>query len=434
MDSIEGLSPAISIEQRTTSKNPRSTVGTVTEIYDYLRLLYASIGKPHCPKCGRPIQAQTVQEMVDRALRLPEGSRFTVLAPYVVGQEGRVQEADGRDAQGGVPARAHRRAAPRPRQPARAGQAEEAHDRARRGPAGREEGGRRRLPQAPGRLDRDGDPRLGRPRHDRRGRRPGGGALGQLRLPRLRHVADRDHAAPLLLQLAVRRLHGLLGPRDDPEGGRGPPRRRSGEVDRRRRDRHPEARLDQLAVAPDGDARQALQVPPGPALLEAAQGGAEGDPVRLGRGRDPVLLRRRAGRVPLALVLRRPRADARAPVPRDGEPGAPRGARGLHVRRALPVLQGAAAQARGAGGQGGRPLDRRGRDRHDRRVDRVLRRAAPDRARAGDRRQDPEGSQRPTRLPRQRRDRLPLAVARRRRRSREASRSGSGSRRRSARS
>ena len=88
VDSIEGLSPAISIEQRTTSRNPRSTVGTVTEIYDYLRLLFASIGKPHCPKCGRPIQAQTIQEMVDRALRLPEGSRFVVLAPYVAGKKG----------------------------------------------------------------------------------------------------------------------------------------------------------------------------------------------------------------------------------------------------------------------------------------------------------------------------------------------------------
>src|SRR5450631_3461046 len=88
VDSIEGLSPASSIEQRTTSRNPRSTVGTVTEIYDYLRLLYASIGKPHCPKCGRPIQAQTVQEMVDRALRLPQGSRYVVLAPYVSGKKG----------------------------------------------------------------------------------------------------------------------------------------------------------------------------------------------------------------------------------------------------------------------------------------------------------------------------------------------------------
>jgi excinuclease ABC subunit A len=88
VDSIEGLSPAISIDQRATSRNPRSTVGTVTEIYDYLRLLYASVGKPHCPRCGRPIAAQTAQEMIDRALRLPEGSRFSVLAPHVVGKKG----------------------------------------------------------------------------------------------------------------------------------------------------------------------------------------------------------------------------------------------------------------------------------------------------------------------------------------------------------
>ncbi|MGH9441990.1 MAG: excinuclease ABC subunit UvrA [Thermoanaerobaculia bacterium] len=88
VDSIEGLSPAISIDQRTTSKNPRSTVGTVTEVHDYLRLLYASIGKPHCPKCGRAIAAQTVQEMVDRAAKLPEGARFSILAPYVVGKKG----------------------------------------------------------------------------------------------------------------------------------------------------------------------------------------------------------------------------------------------------------------------------------------------------------------------------------------------------------
>src|SRR6476659_7202641 len=88
VDSIEGLSPAISIDQRATSRNPRSTVGTVTEIYDYLRLLYASIGKPHCPQCGRPIAAQTAQEMIDRALRMPEGARFSVLAPHVVGKKG----------------------------------------------------------------------------------------------------------------------------------------------------------------------------------------------------------------------------------------------------------------------------------------------------------------------------------------------------------
>jgi excinuclease ABC subunit A len=88
VDSIEGLSPAISIEQKTTSKNPRSTVGTVTEIYDYLRVLFARIGVPHCPSCGRVISAQTVQQMVDRVLALPLGTRLLVLAPVVRGRKG----------------------------------------------------------------------------------------------------------------------------------------------------------------------------------------------------------------------------------------------------------------------------------------------------------------------------------------------------------
>src|SRR5256712_1493910 len=88
VDSIEGLSPAISIEQRTTSRNPRSTVGTVTEIYDYLRLLYASIGIPHCTNCGQEIRPQTIQQMVDRLMALPQGTKFTILAPYVRGKKG----------------------------------------------------------------------------------------------------------------------------------------------------------------------------------------------------------------------------------------------------------------------------------------------------------------------------------------------------------
>jgi excinuclease ABC subunit A len=88
VDSIEGLSPAISIEQKTTSKNPRSTVGTVTEIYDYLRLLYARIGIPYSPVTGLPIQSQTVSEMVDRLLLLPEGTRLLLLAPLVRGRKG----------------------------------------------------------------------------------------------------------------------------------------------------------------------------------------------------------------------------------------------------------------------------------------------------------------------------------------------------------
>src|ERR671911_765656 len=83
VDSIEGLSPAISIEQKSTSHNPRSTVGTVTEIYDYLRLLFARIGRPYCFNCGEEITAQTVQQMVDGVRTLPEGTKFQILAPIV---------------------------------------------------------------------------------------------------------------------------------------------------------------------------------------------------------------------------------------------------------------------------------------------------------------------------------------------------------------
>jgi excinuclease ABC subunit A len=88
VDFIEGLSPAISIDQKSASRNPRSTVGTVTEVYDYLRLLYARIGLPHCPECGRPLVRQTPQQIVDRILDLPEGARFSVLAPLVRGRKG----------------------------------------------------------------------------------------------------------------------------------------------------------------------------------------------------------------------------------------------------------------------------------------------------------------------------------------------------------
>ncbi|MGM9523239.1 MAG: excinuclease ABC subunit UvrA [Faecousia sp.] len=88
VDVIEGLSPAISIDQKTTSKNPRSTVGTVTEIYDYLRLLWARAGTPHCPKCGREIRRQSVDQIVDKVLAMPEGTRFQVLSPIVRGKKG----------------------------------------------------------------------------------------------------------------------------------------------------------------------------------------------------------------------------------------------------------------------------------------------------------------------------------------------------------
>ena len=88
VDQIDGLSPAISIDQKTTSKNPRSTVGTVTEIYDYLRLLWARVGTPHCPKCGKEIKRQTIDQIVDQIMELPEGTRFQILSPVVRGKKG----------------------------------------------------------------------------------------------------------------------------------------------------------------------------------------------------------------------------------------------------------------------------------------------------------------------------------------------------------
>ena len=88
VDAIEGLSPAISIDQKSTSHNPRSTVGTVTEIQDYLRLLFGRAGEPHCPQCGRSIRPQSIDEMVDQILLLPEGTRYQLLAPVVRGKKG----------------------------------------------------------------------------------------------------------------------------------------------------------------------------------------------------------------------------------------------------------------------------------------------------------------------------------------------------------
>ena len=88
VESMEGLSPAIAIDQRSVSRNPRSTVGTVTEIYDYLRLLFARIGEPFCPHCGSPITSQTLQQMTETLLRLPKGTALTILSPIVRGKKG----------------------------------------------------------------------------------------------------------------------------------------------------------------------------------------------------------------------------------------------------------------------------------------------------------------------------------------------------------
>ena len=92
VDRIDGLSPSISIQQKTGGRNPRSTVGTITEIYDYLRVLFARVGQGHCPKCGRPVAAQTREQIVARILELPDGTAFLVLAPVVRGQKGEYKD------------------------------------------------------------------------------------------------------------------------------------------------------------------------------------------------------------------------------------------------------------------------------------------------------------------------------------------------------
>ena len=101
VERIDGLSPAISIDQKSTNRNPRSTVGTVTEIYDYFRLLYARVGTPHCPQCGKVIERQSVDQMTDAVMRLPEGSRLQLLAPVVRGKKGRHEKVLERAKKGG---------------------------------------------------------------------------------------------------------------------------------------------------------------------------------------------------------------------------------------------------------------------------------------------------------------------------------------------
>ena len=211
VDYIDGLSPAISIDQKTTSRNPRSTVGTVTEIYDYLRLLYARVGRPHCPICGKPIAGQTLDAIVDQMLQLPEGTRFTVNAPVVRDRKGEYRDLFEELRQRGLHARQGRRRAVRSsRSRSRARQEVQAHDRGRRRPArdaaptcacGSRSRSRRR-PRSPRASSRSTS-----------SRRRAADLLRELRLPRARRLAARAAAADLLLQLAARRLPALHRPR-----------------------------------------------------------------------------------------------------------------------------------------------------------------------------------------------------------------------------
>ena len=220
VDSIEGLSPAISIDQKTTTRNPRSTVGTVTEIYDYLRLLYARVGHPHCPKCGREISGQIGG--ADRGAG-PGPARGHPLHHRRAGgarAQGRVQGALRPAASGRLHPHSGRRRATAAGGSDRPRQADPAHDLGGRRPAGHEGG----AADAPDRLGGDCSSAS---RGAGRGGRGGGRdphLLREVRLPGRRHLAARAGTADLLLQLAARRLPALHRPRhaarDRPRAGR----------------------------------------------------------------------------------------------------------------------------------------------------------------------------------------------------------------------
>ena len=210
VDYIEGLSPAISIDQKTTSKNPRSTVGTVTEVYDYLRLLWARVGTPHCPKCGKEIKQQTIDQIIDQVLALPEGTRIQVMAPVIRGKKGRArQDLRGRQA-------LRLRPGPGGRKPLRTGRGDqirkeqEAHHRDHRGPAHHPAG-------HPAAAHGQCGDRL-RPLRRAGGHQPAAGGAGpgilpELRLRGLRQISIEELTPPdVLLQQPLRRLPRLHRP------------------------------------------------------------------------------------------------------------------------------------------------------------------------------------------------------------------------------
>ena len=411
VDSIDGLSPAISIDQKTTSRNPRSTVGTVTEIHDYLRLLWARIGIPHCPNCGEPITGQSLEQITDRLMTLEEGRRFMVMAPVVRGRKGeygklleqmrlegysrvkvdgelrRLDEEIKLDKKykhdiSVVVDRLVMKADLR----RRLSESVEA--------AAALSGG---LVQAE-LVSEDGS--VGR----------GAGVLRAVRVPELRYLDTRARAEDLLLQLAPRGLRALPWPRlpagDRPRAGR--------------------SRPDPLA----GGGRSAALAARPLALLEAggrgggreqrsghdhALAGADGR-----RARDLPLWHRLGaaqGQLPQPLrpqpLLQRPlrgdRQQSRAPLRRDRLRAGPRADRGLHGRAALPRVRRCPAAPREPRGQGRRNQHCRVQRALGAGGWRVDRGAGDERDRARDRPPDRAGDHRAALLPGERRHRLPLA-------------------------
>ena len=301
VDQIDGLSPAISIEQKTTSKNPRSTVGTVTEIYDYMRLLWARIGVPYSPATGLPIESQTVSQMVDRVLALPEGTRIYVLAPVVRGRKGEYRKELAEFLRKGyqrvkIDGAFYEIAEVKPLDKKFTHDIDVVVDRLVVKP---DIGTRladsleQCLKLADGLAvvelaDTKGSGRCRQPRPQRQCRAPD--LLRKIRLPGLRLHHSGDRAAAVLLQQSVRRLPGMRRAR-----ARAAHRRRSGHPRPRR---HAEERrhraLGEIVLAllhPDaGGAGQTFPLHARHQMEGPAEENAGRDPVRLGRGRDQIRL------------------------------------------------------------------------------------------------------------------------------------------------
>ena len=318
VDQIDGLSPAISIEQKTTSRNPRSTVGTVTEIYDYMRLLWARVGVPYSPATGLPIESQTISQMVDRVLALPEGTRLYLLAPVVRGRKGEYRKELAEFMKRGyqrvkidgafyeiaeAPALDKKfkhdidvvvdRIVVRPDIATRlADSLEQASSSPRAwrwwsSPIATPPPPHASAPQVSG--SRPGLRQERPPRSTTRAARAPD-LLGEIRLPGVRLHHSGDRAAAVLVQQPVRRLPGLRRARRRAAHRRRPRHPRQGRDPAQGRDRAVGALDLALLHADAGGARQALPVHARHQVEGPAEEDAGRDPLRLRRGRDQVHL------------------------------------------------------------------------------------------------------------------------------------------------
>ena len=412
VDFIEGLSPAVSIDQKSTSKNPRSTVGTITEVYDYLRLLYARAGRPHCPTCGAPIERQTPQQIVDRILSLEEGQRFQVLAPVIRGRKGEYVELFKQlQAQGFSRARVngetHTLDDPPKLDKQKKHTIEVVIDRLKvAGSAKRRltDSVETALNLASGLVLIDF---VDLPEKD-----PGRELRFSERMacPN-EHPIDTDELEPRSFSFnspfgACPECHGL-GTRM--------------EVDPELVVPDATATLGEGAIQPWSQAHVAdyflklmaalgeelgfdLNTPWQDLPTKAQKSLLEGHPTKV-----HVVTRNRYGRQRAYYAAVRGRASLhRAPAPRGGVRHQPRAVRGLHARGAVPGLRRQPAQAGLDGGHARRPQHRRGVRAADQRDRGVPARPRPERPRAADRRAGAQGDPGAAQLPARRRPRLPL--------------------------